>query len=310
MGLHNQPFLMAKHWQAQISYQYANATQFYVGDQRNDAAGPGGQAPHRKVSIFDLGILYGLSNRVSVDLTVPFLSGSVGFVQGDHQFKQWNAGGLGDISLQGEYWLSDPTKPSRISASVGLGIKAPTGSDTVEGQFYSPTGDVAKPIDEGAQLGNGGWEALLRAQATTQIVGPLFGYASGYYGLSLNRHSDVKQGNPLVFRSVPDTYSGRLGAAYLLPALEGLVVSFGGRINGVTVRDVIGGGDLYWRRPGYEVYVEPGLTWTLGRNSATVSVPVRVYQNKLDSLLDRSLHRHIGSDFVPYLIVASVARRF
>ena len=66
---------MAKHWQAQVSYQYGNATQFFVGDQRNDAAGPGGQAPHRKVSIFDVGILYGVSNRVSLDLTVPFLSG-------------------------------------------------------------------------------------------------------------------------------------------------------------------------------------------------------------------------------------------
>ena len=89
---------MAGHWQAQVSYQYGNATQFFVGDQRNDAAGPGGQAPHRKVSIFDVGILYGVSNRVSLDLTVPFLSGSVGFVQADHKFQTWNAGGLGDIS--------------------------------------------------------------------------------------------------------------------------------------------------------------------------------------------------------------------
>jgi hypothetical protein len=78
----------------------------------------------------------------------------------------------------------------------------------------------------------------------------------------------------------------------------------------VTVRDVIGGGDLYWRRPGYEIYVEPGLTWTRGANLASVSIPVRVHQNKLDSLLDISLHRHIGSDFAAYLVVASYARRF
>ncbi len=95
-------------------------------------------------------------------------------------------------------------------------------------------------------------------------------YGSGYYWLSLAERTDVNQGNPLVFRSVPDTYSGRLGAAYLLPVLQGLVLSVGGRINGVTVKDVIGGGDLYWRRPGYEVYVEPGLTWTLGANMASV----------------------------------------
>jgi hypothetical protein len=92
--------------------------------------------------------------------------------------------------------------------------------------------------------------------------------------------------------------------------LQGFVVSFGGRINGVTVKDLVGGGDLYWRRPGYEVFVEPGITWTVGPNMASISVPLRVYQHKLDSLLDVSLNRHIGADFVPYLFLASFARRF
>ena len=88
--------------------------------------------------------------------------------------------------------------------------------------------------------------------------------------------------------------------AYVLPVLtDGVVLSVGGQINGVTVKDVVGGGDLYWRRPGYEVFVAPGLTWTFGPNMANITVPVRVYQNKLDSLLDESLNRHIGAGFVP-----------
>jgi hypothetical protein len=220
LGLQNQPFLAAKQWQAQLSYQYAYADQFYVGDQRNDAAAPFGVAPRRKVSIFDVDVLYGLSNRVSLDLTVPFLTGYGGFEQGtqqSHQFYKYYAGGLGDISLQTEYWLSDPTKPSRVSGSVGLGIKAPTGKDNFTGQFFSPTGNVKEPLDEGIQLGNGGWELLLRAQGFAQIVGPLFAYGSGYYGLSLTEHSNVIQHG--AYGGVPDTYSGRLGAAYLLPVL-------------------------------------------------------------------------------------------
>jgi hypothetical protein len=254
-----------------------------------------------------------VSNRVSLSLTVPFLSGSGGFYdpKGSGRFVEFRAGGIGDVSFQAEYWLTDPLKPSRVSGSVEIGIKAPTGSDSVTAQFPNGT---TEPIDEAFQLGNGGWEILLRAQGTAQIVGPLFAYGSGYYGLSVTEHTDVPQvgasGVPGALRGVPDTYSGRLGAAYLLPVLNGLVLSAGGRVNGVTVRDLVGGGDLYWRRPGYEIYVEPGLTWTLGRNMASVSVPVRVYQKKLDSLLDRSLNRHVGSDFAPYLVVASVARRF
>ena len=111
-------------------------------------------------------------------------------------------------------------------------------------------------------------------------------------------------------RGVPDTYSGRLGVAYLLPVPEGVALGVGGQINGVTVKDIVGGGDLYWRRPGYEVFVAPSLTWTFGANMANITVPVRVYQNKLDSLLDRSLGRHIPADFVPWLFQATYARRF
>jgi len=275
-------------------------------------------APVRKVSIYDLDVFYGLTNRFSLDLTIPYVTGSGGFTQGtkpNQRFVEWHANGIGDMTLQAEFWLNDTTKPSRLKGSVDLGIKAPTGSDSVEGLYLTPTGgEVQMPIDEAAQPGNGGWELIFRAQGQLELGGPFVAYASGYYGLSLTEHTSVHQTNPGgtvgPLRSVPDTYSGRLGAGYLLPFADGLFLSVGGRINGVTVKDVIGGGDLYWRRPGYEVYVEPGLSWTLGANIASVSVPLRVYQNKLDSPLDQSLHRHVGSDFAPYLVVASYARRF
>ena len=317
MGAQNQPFLAANQWQAQIAYQYGYAYQFYQGDQRNDAGARFGQPPTRKVNIFDVDLAYGLSNRVSLQMTLPFLSGSgsapsqspAGTVE-SHNTYYFQAGGLGDISLESEVWLSDPTKPSRITGSVGLGFRAPTGPDTVKGTFYDPKagGEVQAPIDEAYQLGSGGWAALFFAQGSAQITGALFGYGSGYYGMSLKEHTEVINAGAL--RGVPDTYSGRLGLAYLLPVFQGFVVSFGGRINGVTVKDIVGGGDLYWRRPGYEVFVEPGITWTVGPNSASISVPLRVYQNKLDSLLDVSLNRHVGADFVPYLFLASFARRF
>jgi hypothetical protein len=317
LGVQNEPFLPAKQWQTQVSYQYADANDFYVGDQRNDAAAPSGVPPVRTVSLMNLDVIYALSNRLSLDLTIPFAVGSAEVMQGPANSRtvhHFSASGLGDVSLQAEYWLSNPEKPSRSSGSVGLGIKAPTGSDDVEGTVGTPAGDVRAPIDEAAQLGTGGWQLLLRAQGTTTITGPLFGYASGYYGLSLTEHTDVVNGAVGALRGDPDTYSGRLGLAYLLPFLrangQGLVVSLGGRINGVTVKDLIGGEDLYWRRPGYVNYVEPGLTWTLGSNMASVSVPLRVNANKLDSPLDVSLNRHIGASFASYLFLASYAHRF
>jgi hypothetical protein len=311
LGLQNQPYLPARQWQLQASFQYVNTDEFYVGSQRNDAAGPLGQAPHRVVSLLNVDVLYGLTNRFSVDLTIPFLTGSGQWLQGtavSPKLYHFDQSGLGDVSIQAEYWVLDPTKPSRVKGSMSVGIKAPTGKYKATALQYSPQGDVEKPIDEAVQLGNGGWEILFRAQGTAVMAGPLFGYASAYYGLSLTEHANVLNGT--VLRGVPDTYSARLGVAYLLRRLAGLVLSAGGRINGVTVRDVIGGGDLYWRRPGYEVYFEPGVTWTGGKNTMSASVPLRVYQNKLDSLLDKSLNRHVGADFAHYLLLVSYARRF
>jgi len=312
LGLQNQPYLPAHRWQAQLSFQYGDSNQLYVGDQRNDAAGPFGVPPHRTMNIVDLDVLYGFTNRMSANLTVPFVWTSGGVEQGtaaSHQFVKEKSSGVGDIALEADYWLSNPERPSSLSGAVGLGIKAPTGSDSVTSVNYNLNPPATQATDESFQLGSGGWYALLRAQGTVRISGPLFAYGSGFYGLSLTTRTDVKTGGGF-YRGVPDVYSARLGGAYLLRFFEGMVFTAGGRINGITVRDIIGGGDLYFRRPGYEIYFEPGLTWTRGANTASFSVPLRVYQNKLDSLLDISLNRHTGADFAPFLVIASYGRRF
>jgi hypothetical protein len=313
LGLQNQPFLPAGRWQAQVSYQYGQAHNWYIVDQRDDSKAPGGQPPVRTLNIWALDVLYGVSNRVTLDLTVPFLSGSGGFYDPNFsgEFFGFSEGGVGDIALQAEYWLTDPAIPSRISGSVSVGIKAPTGADARQGTYAN---GAVVPIDETFQMGNGGWELLFRAQGQAPISGPFSAYASGYYGLSLTEHIDVMHhapsGAPVALRGVPDTYSGRLGAAYLLPVLEGLVLTAGGRINGATTKDVIGGADLYWRRPGYEVYVEPGISWTGPRNIASFSFPVGVYRRKIDSPLDESQGVQRGAGFVPFLVIASYAHRF
>ncbi len=95
---------------------------------------------------------------------------------------------MGDISLQAEYWLSDPASSSPITGSVNLGIKAPTGADALQGTYAN---GAVVPIDETFQMGNGGWELLLRAQGQAHISGPFAAYASGYYGFSLTEHTNV-----------------------------------------------------------------------------------------------------------------------
>jgi hypothetical protein len=255
-----------------------------------------------------------VTDRVTLQLNVPYSASTSAVQQGtpqSHRFYSWDTDGLGDLSLEAEYWLVDPKKPARVVGSVALGVKSPTGSTDETGIVFTPGGDAEGPVDEAAQLGDGGWGVLLRGQGSAQLGklgGPWFGYASGYYLVSMNSHYDVLQGGN--FRGVPDLYSARLGGAYQLPAYKPLVLTLGGMINGVPVHDLNGGGDLYWRRPGYEIYAEPGLAWTFKTHTFTFSYPLRVDQSKKDSLLDESLNRTIGADFAAHLVKASYSRRF
>jgi hypothetical protein len=312
LGVQNPTFLTDQRWQVEIAYQQLDTNDFFVGDERNDAAGPLGRPPKREVNLYNLNFSYGVSDRFTLQLNVPYSASTSAVQQGtpqSHRFYSWDTDGFGDLSVEAEYWLVDPKKPSRLIGSVAVGVKSPTGSTSETGTVFSPAGDVEGPVDEAAQLGDGGWGMLLRGQGSAQLGGPWFGYASGYYLVSLNTHYDVRQGGN--YRGVPDVYSARLGAAYQLPAYQPLVLTLGGMINGVPVHDLIGGGDLYWRRPGYEIYLEPGLTWTYNNtHTFTFSYPLRVDQSKKDSLLDQSLNRVIGADFAAHLIKASYSRRF
>jgi hypothetical protein len=311
LGLQNQVFPDAHHWQVQFSYQYANAHDFFVGRQRNDAAGPFGVPPRRKVLTYDLNVLYSITNRFSVDLTVPYFSATGGSLQGtaqSHSYHEVHTAGVGDLALGTDFLLTGATKSRRGWASIGLGVKAPTGSDSATTLNYNFNPPVQRPVDESGQAGAGGWVMLLRAQGAAEITERLSAYGGGFYGVSLTEHTKVVQNN--AFRAVPDTYSARAGVAWLLPSPQGFTVSAGGRMFGITTRDLMNGGNLYFRRPGYEVYFEPGVSWASRTHAVSVTVPIRVAQNKRDSLLDISRKTHVGSDFAPYLIIVSYTQRF
>jgi hypothetical protein len=300
-------------WQVEIAYQQLDTDDFFVGDQRNDAAALFGKPPQRKINLFNLNISYGVSDRFTVQLNVPYSANTTGVHPQPDQLYIYDTEGFGDLSVEGEYWLVDPKKASRLIGSVALGVKSPTGSTDETGAQLSASGEVvgSAPVDEALQLGDGGWGVLLRGQGSAQLGkmgGPWFGYGSGYYLVSLNSHYDVLQGG--AFRGVPDLYSARLGGGYQLPSYKPIVFLLGGMINGVPVHDLIGGGDLYWRRPGYEIYAEPGVSWTYKTHTFWFSYPLRVDQSKKDSLLDESLNRRIGADFAAHLIKASYSRRF
>jgi hypothetical protein len=81
------------------------------------------------------------------------------------------------------------------------------------------------------------------------------------------------------------------------------------RIDGIPVSDLVGRSNGF-RRPGYSLYVDPGVSYVHGRNTFTFNIPVMVHQDFMRSQIDIQLNRPGGGDLAKYLIIAQYSVRF
>ena len=89
-----------------------------------------------------------------------------------------------------------------------------------------------------------------------------------------------------------------------------MTASFGLRVEGVPVRDIIGG-DTGFRRPGIAVSVEPAINMIVkGKNTVTLAIPVAIYRNRFQSVPDKARGAHGDAAFADYLVLAGYSRRF
>lgn len=284
-----------------------------MGRHVNEEESPFGQPLFLNIHSVDLTVNYAATQRLSLTVTFPFSSGSHSRYYADGVRHKVQARGLGDVSLFGNYWILEPRTHPNGNVFVSLGVKAPTGKNEVTDDFFLANGSVVqRPVDQSIQLGDGGWGILLQAQAYQSLSPRLSGYLSASYLASLRDKTDVPSPTPGVTLSVPDVYSARLGLAYGLwsgSPLGDLSVSLGGRVEGIPLRDLIGGSDGF-RRPAVVGYVDPGLSLALGRGTISVNVPVRVYANFRPSENDRELGNPGGGDLAKYLLFAGYDYRF
>jgi hypothetical protein len=104
-------------------------------------------------------------------------------------------------------------------------------------------------------------------------------------------------------------YSFRSGISSALWSKHGISVSLGPRIDGIPLRDLVGksGG---FRRPGYSLYIDPGVVVNIRRSTWSVNVPVRVHQDFQRSLADIEQGSTGGGDLAKYLLLIGYAIRF
>jgi hypothetical protein len=84
-----------------------------------------------------------------------------------------------------------------------------------------------------------------------------------------------------------------------------LSISLGARVDGIPRHDLMGSSDGF-RRPGYIIFVDPGITLTRGASSVTVNTPVRSMVR-----LSKTLTPTIGAgDLAKVLFFVGYTRRF
>ena len=312
LGGLGEAYQRASEWQLTLAYRRLVSNEFFVGTTENSAAGPGGEAPVFKIHTFIANAAYAFHDRYRVSLSVPVSTGSETRLWPDGLKHSQRATGIGDVSVMGEAWILEPRAHQSGNVSLGLGVKAPTGSHTIAGQSYTATGATPYPLAPQIQPGDGGWAVLVQSQAFQQLASRVNGYAFGSYMVSPKAESDVRRGSATgPFWSVPDVYSARLGAAFLVLPEHGLTMSLGGRIDGIPVHDLLGGGDdSTFKTSALVAFVDPGLSFTRGRGTLTASVPYRVYVDRKKSVQEQRTGGTAAGGFAKHLVFLSYTHRF
>ena len=321
-------------WQASVGYRYFKSYRHFRGTTEETERVENHTEVINKAHTADLGISYGLNHRISLALNLPVnfydrsslyehYGNSIEANPGQQRFHT-EARGIGDLRLSATYWLLDPMTSAGANLAIGLGIKAPTGDANVQDDFHKLDENdqdytVARAVDQSIQLGDGGWGFNLEMQGFKAIGQGFSGYFSGFYlfnpremNETLTRGTLVNADPIIAYHSVADQFSARLGLSYLLLPESGLVLSLGGRVEGVPAKDLIGG-DQGFRRPGYVASVEPGLFYAYKNATFSLNMPVALYRNRVKSvydLADTTGQRHGDAAFANYLVSLTAAWRF
>jgi len=313
LGGHRQVFLRQGEWEAGAAYRRLTADDWFILDQLSPDALPG--VNQFNINTLDLSLAYGVTDRLNLRLTVPLSTGNNSRIHGDGVRRETSATGVGDINLMGSMWLLEPTTHAGGNVSVGVGVKAPTGSNDVEGELGLMSGEVVQhAVHPGLQLGSGGWAIQLELQAYQRLFGELSAYVFGAYQVSPEEKTDVlfTPTAPTSALSVYDVYHARAGLGYAAWPEQGLSVNMGVRVDGIPVRDVVGK-DGGFRAPGYTTYLDPGLSLSRGAGVFTLNIPVRLHGEFKPNVNDESGGPPPSGDrgdLASHLIFLGYAHRF
>lgn len=344
-------------WQTTIGYRWLRSDRHFTGTKESPERQEQGSQVTNVMETVDFGLTYAFNPRFSLSLSVPYIDNQRSQRGPNNTFgiprqrQHTQARGIGDIRLSANYWLWDPAGnsgtaapaaehtgkgPAPVAAAssgrrgnirLSVGIDMPTGEKDAQDEFLRfdvPTRtyiyDVVRTVDQSIQPGDGGWGIPIDLYAYYGVTNRLTAYLQGSYLITPERNNGVHtgRGDFEEIMSIGDTFMARTGFEYALFPQHGISVSLGLRTEGQPVYDLIGSSKDF-RRPGMNIAVEPGITWTKKGWSASLSVPITFYRERFQSVPDKletALPDHTGDPehgdaaFADFYVMFSIGKQF
>ena len=263
------------------------------------------------------------NNRWSVSVDVPFADNSRSQVSSGVRFST-HSFGVGDINATAYYWLFNPAKAKNYNVQIGAGVKFPTGADNYEDYFLNAATGVRTlaPVDQSIQLGDGGTGISVDKNAYYNLSHS-FGFYGNFFYLANPRDvngvassSSTPSATKIAITSdvlsVPDQYLIRFGGSL---AVKKFNFSLGVRDDCLPVHDLIGGSDGF-RRPGYILSAEPGVTYGFKNIAIYAYVPIAIIRDRTQSVPDirqtelTGVYTHGDAAFADYVVNVGITVKF
>lgn len=296
-------------FQVGTNYRYFHSWRHFIGKEEQlerQLSGGGHDANGKErgnaVNIYshaiDLNFSYGLTNRIQLNATIPYVNNErsqvlrqVTPIKDTLRYSVF-ADGLADIRLSANFWVFDPTKVTNGNVMVGVGIKLNNGSYNRR-DFAPQTNGTVKSVvmDQAIQPGDGGIGYTIELQAFRKLTNRVYGFANGYYLFNPKESNGSFKSLPKpglegyeIYAS-PDQYFARLGFLAAVDKKENVTVSLAGRLEGIPAYDAFGG-QVAYRRPGYVIAVEYGISYRFGKHGVSFFVPYNIVKNRIQSAAD------------------------
>ncbi len=294
-----------------MGYRYQPSYRHFVGTVEQKQREIAGTQILNIYHLLDVSVERQLTPRWSVGASLPLIFA--------HRNQLYNprgkfvVNGIGDMSIGGRAWVFKPPTESGDNISVGMFLKLPTGKYNATGRATNARGEsIIATADQSVQAGDGGTGLAIELQGFKRIPFKSELYFTGTYLFNprnTNGVSSFRTAPGETVLSVTDQYLYRGGIGRPIPKIKGLAVSFGGRMEGVPVRDAFGKSDGF-RRPGYAISLDPGFLYVRGGYMFSCNIPWAIERNRKRSVADYRNRRHGDAAFADYAIMFSLSRRF